>query len=119
MRGMRGLVGAMLLAVVLAVGLGSSPAAAALTCRTVGEQRVCLESVKRSAKYFWQYQAVVSVDGTALPLQAYDCRQAPAVQPTLATTPTADDGTALTPDFAELSAADLHQWVCRAVQPRR
>ena len=52
------------------------PAAPAIakTCRTVGEQQICLISVKRSAKNYWEYRAVVEIDGDRRPLEVYDCR---------------------------------------------
>ncbi|MGP1386099.1 MAG: hypothetical protein ACTS2F_21250 [Thainema sp.] len=53
-----------------------APAAQALNyCRTVGEHEVCLLDVKRSAKNYWEYRAVVSVDGKQRPLEIYNCRQ--------------------------------------------
>ncbi|QQE67017.1 hypothetical protein GFS31_37230 [Leptolyngbya sp. BL0902] len=114
-----------MLAVWLAVAVMAwpRPAVAALKCQPLGAHRVCLESVKRSAKYFWQYQGVVSVDGTALPLETYDCRPVSA-ETSPATTPAMDlPDTAASPvgtgQPANLSAADLLSFVCQAVQPRR
>ncbi|MFH7245477.1 MAG: hypothetical protein ACHWZW_21795 [Spirulina sp.] len=105
-----GLVG---LVSVLVLLVGPSPAAAALACQTVGDHRLCLETAKRSAKYFWQYQAAVTVDGQPLPIQRYDCRpQAPA--PSIGIEPgdtSARDST--------LAAAEIQGFVCRAVTPRR
>lgn len=49
--------------------------AIAETCRTVGEHRICLVSVKRSAKNYWEYRAVVEIDGDRRPLEVYDCQR--------------------------------------------
>lgn len=65
-----------LLAVALVLS-GPAPTWAALKCQTLDQHQVCLESIKRSAKYFWEYRAVVSVDGQIRPEQRYDCRPRP------------------------------------------
>ncbi len=44
-------------------------------CRKVGDHQVCLLDVKRSAKNYWEYRAVVSIDGKPRPLEIYNCRQ--------------------------------------------
>jgi hypothetical protein len=43
-------------------------------CRQVDGHRICILSIKRSAKNYWQYQAVVSTDGIEQPFATYDCR---------------------------------------------
>ncbi|MEB3224222.1 MAG: hypothetical protein VKJ86_00280 [Synechococcus sp.] len=43
------------------------------TCRTDGEHQICLVSLKRSAKYYWEYRAVLRIDGKKLPMQKFDC----------------------------------------------
>ena len=43
-------------------------------CRQVGTQRICIVEIERSAKNYWQYQAMVSIDGIAKPSASYDCR---------------------------------------------
>lgn len=108
--GLMGLVGALVLT-------GPSPAVAALTCQTVGNHRLCLETAKRSAKYFWQYQAAVTVDGQPLPDQRYDCRpQAPA--PSIMTAPGETPGDTVA--GGSTPTADVIQgFVCRAVTPWR
>lgn len=50
-----------------------SPAEAAF-CRSVNEQQICIVNIKRSAKYYWEYRVVVSVDGMEKPLELYNCR---------------------------------------------
>lgn len=48
--------------------------AAASVCRTEGEQKICLVSIKRSAKYFWEYRVVLSIDGKKQAPEKFDCR---------------------------------------------
>ncbi|MBD0337132.1 MAG: hypothetical protein ICV62_16715, partial [Cyanobacteria bacterium Co-bin13] len=48
---------------------------AASPCRQVKGHQVCILTIQRSAKYFWEYRAAVSVDGEKRPLEKYDCRQ--------------------------------------------
>jgi hypothetical protein len=43
-------------------------------CRQTDGHRICIVSIKRSAKNFWQYQAMVSMDGIDRPSASYDCR---------------------------------------------
>lgn len=43
-------------------------------CRQVDNQRICILDIKRSAKNYWQYQAMVSIDGVEQPAASYDCR---------------------------------------------
>ena len=63
---------------VLALGiwawLGSPSSAQAEFCRSPGEQRICVMDIKRSAKRFWEYRAIVSVDGDKHPWEVYNCR---------------------------------------------
>lgn len=44
-------------------------------CRQVDGHRICILSIKRSAKNYWQYQATVSTDGVKRPAASYDCRE--------------------------------------------
>lgn len=48
---------------------------ASVLCRNVEGQQVCIETIKRSAKYTWEYRVVVSIDGKSRPVKRYDCRQ--------------------------------------------
>ncbi|RMF64454.1 MAG: hypothetical protein D6742_15150 [Cyanobacteria bacterium J069] len=55
--------------------LGSLPAVAAPQfCRVVEGHSVCVLSLQRSAKNYWEYRAVVRVDDVVRPLEVYDCR---------------------------------------------
>lgn len=53
----------------------ADPAQALNYCRTVNQHEICLLEVKRSAKNYWEYRAVVSIDGEPRPLEIYDCRK--------------------------------------------
>jgi hypothetical protein len=35
----------------------------------------CIVRIERSAKNYWQYQAMTSIDGVEQPLASYDCRE--------------------------------------------
>lgn len=51
-----------------------SPAIAAPLCRTIKNQTVCILTIKRSAKNYWEYSAAVSIDGKRGRKEPYDCR---------------------------------------------
>ena len=51
----------------------ASPVEAAL-CRNLDGREVCIVRIKRSAKYYWEYRTVVSIDGQKKPLVIYNCR---------------------------------------------
>ncbi|WP_446359065.1 hypothetical protein [Coleofasciculus sp. G2-EDA-02] len=48
--------------------------AEASVCRTIKDHHICILSIKRSAKYYWQYRAAVSIDGVKRPVEIYNCR---------------------------------------------
>jgi len=43
-------------------------------CRQVDGHQICIVDIKRSAKNYWQYQALVRIDGIDKPAASYDCR---------------------------------------------
>ena len=49
------------------------PASASL-CRDRNGQKICILSIKRSAKNYWEYRAEVSVDQVKKPMKIYNCR---------------------------------------------
>lgn len=51
----------------------AQPAAAAF-CRNYQGNSICLLSVERSAKYYWEYRAAVKVNGETRPVEIYNCR---------------------------------------------
>ncbi|MDJ0634227.1 MAG: hypothetical protein QNJ34_13640 [Xenococcaceae cyanobacterium MO_188.B29] len=48
--------------------------AEAATCRQLGNHSICILSIKRSAKYYWEYRAAISIDGQKKPVEIYNCR---------------------------------------------
>lgn len=55
-------------------GLAGAEAAQAALCKTLGDHQICILSITRSAKNYWEYRAAVSVDGVKRPVEVYDCR---------------------------------------------
>ena len=63
------------LALVLSLNLLVGPVVqAAPLCRTVADHQVCVLKITRSAKYYWEYRAVVQVDQRQRPMARYNCR---------------------------------------------
>lgn len=60
----------LLLILTFSVGL---PADAAV-CRNFNSHQICILSIKRSAKNYWEYTASVSIDKVKTPTQVYNCR---------------------------------------------
>ena len=54
--------------------------AEASVCRNYQGHKICILSIKRSAKNYWEYRAVVSVDGVKRPTKVYNCRERVKVQ---------------------------------------
>jgi hypothetical protein len=52
-----------------------APAAQAFTCRNYNSHKICILSIKRSAKNYWEYRASVIIDGVKTPVDLYNCRQ--------------------------------------------
>ena len=50
------------------------PCAEAATCRNLDGHSICILRIKRSAKYYWEYRAAVSIDGKKKPIEIYNCR---------------------------------------------
>lgn len=46
-----------------------------LFCQEVAGRNVCLLKLDRSAKNYWEYRALITVDGVEQPKFRYDCRQ--------------------------------------------
>ena len=51
----------------------ASPVAASF-CRNYNGNKICILSIKRSAKNYWEYRAEVSINGVRKPLEIYNCR---------------------------------------------
>jgi hypothetical protein len=43
-------------------------------CRNSSDRLICIVSIKRSAKNYWEYRASVSIDGIQRPIEVYNCR---------------------------------------------
>ncbi|MBH8552639.1 hypothetical protein I8751_09670 [Nostocaceae cyanobacterium CENA357] len=44
-------------------------------CRNYNDHIICILSINRSAKNYWEYRASVSVDGVKNPNEVYNCRE--------------------------------------------
>ncbi|HEY9647322.1 MAG TPA: hypothetical protein V6C88_13175 [Chroococcidiopsis sp.] len=69
-----GMVIALLVLSGLAIAPLSDVAQAAVLCRTVSDRQICILSIKRSAKHYWEYRAAVSIDCVERPIEVYNCR---------------------------------------------
>ena len=47
----------------------------AATCRTVDQEIICIEKIKRSAKYPWEYRVNLSINTKKQNLAFYNCRE--------------------------------------------
>ncbi len=76
--GLRGygvqLLGWLLGLAMLLIGPWAPDAQAAPLCRTIGTHQVCILKITRSAKYYWEYRAEVTVDEQRRPMGRYNCR---------------------------------------------
>ncbi len=48
--------------------------AEASVCRNYQGREICIVDIKRSAKNYWEYRVILSVDGVKQPLEIYNCR---------------------------------------------
>ncbi len=51
-----------------------APRTEANICKFWSGHQVCVVRIKRSAKYYWEYRTILSVDGKKQPEVVYDCR---------------------------------------------
>lgn len=79
--------------------------AQARSCHQVAQHQICLDQVKRSAKYHWRYRVKAVVDGKPQPLTRYNCRDR-------TRTPLAGIQKGITTKFASSSVGDT---VCKLV----
>jgi hypothetical protein len=61
--------------IVLVLFFSLVSSAEASVCRNYQGHEICIISIKRSAKNYWEYRAVVSVDGVKRSLEVYNCRE--------------------------------------------
>ncbi|MBD2200362.1 MULTISPECIES: hypothetical protein [Calothrix] len=59
---------------VLMLSLTVALPATAAVCQNYHGHRVCILSIERSAKNYWEYKASVSVDDVKEPTKVYNCR---------------------------------------------
>jgi len=67
---------ALLLTLWFSVGL---PAFASV-CHNYDRHQICILSISRSAKNYWEYRATVSVNGVKRPIEVYNCREQVRIQ---------------------------------------
>ncbi len=105
MRLVRILVWVVLIGAILIVGLtiAPRPSQAADICRTIDQRTVCIVTIKRSAKNFWEYNAAVSINGKRGPKEPYDCRSKIKTNP---------DGS-----ISRFGKNSIGSLVCRAYRP--
>ena len=58
----------------LTLSFGVALPAEASFCRNFNDRSICILSIKRSAKNYWEYRASVSVNGVERPIEVYNCR---------------------------------------------
>ncbi|MBE9192051.1 hypothetical protein IQ230_17170 [Gloeocapsopsis crepidinum LEGE 06123] len=46
----------------------------ASVCRNYDDRQICIISIERSAKNYWEYRVAISVDGVTRPVEIYNCR---------------------------------------------
>lgn len=51
-----------------------APVSEAGMCKMFDNHQICIISLKRSAKYHWEYRAKLSIDGVAQGEWIYNCR---------------------------------------------
>ncbi|TAE60929.1 MAG: hypothetical protein EAZ76_12265 [Nostocales cyanobacterium] len=64
----------LLILLLLIFSLSFTFPASAMVCRKYQNQEICILSIKRSAKKYWEYRASVSINGTKTPVEIYNCR---------------------------------------------
>nr|WP_293105765.1 hypothetical protein [Moorena sp. SIOASIH] len=80
------------LLLLLILSFAFAPPAVASYCRNKNNNRICILSIKRSAKYPWEYRASVSVNGVATPIEIYNCRNRIRVKKNRTVVPFQDNG---------------------------
>jgi hypothetical protein len=63
-----------LIFLLLIVSLSVTLPALAKVCKNYQGQQICILSIKRSAKKYWEYRVSVSIDGVKTPVEIYNCR---------------------------------------------
>jgi hypothetical protein len=50
------------------------PVTQAATCQEIAGEQVCIQKIKRSAKYYWEYRVNLSIDSLKQAVRFYNCR---------------------------------------------
>jgi hypothetical protein len=61
-----------LLLLLILFSLVTLPAEASV-CRNYQGHKICILTIKRSAKNYWEYRATMTVDGIKRPIEVYNC----------------------------------------------
>ncbi len=69
-----------LTSLLILVFLVALPAQASF-CKSIDTQKVCIVSIERSAKNYWEYQVQLSVDRIVQPRTVYNCQKELWLQP--------------------------------------
>jgi hypothetical protein len=64
----------LLILLLLVFSFSFTSPASAMICRNYQSEEICILSIKRSAKKYWEYQASVSINGNKKPVEVYNCR---------------------------------------------
>ncbi len=48
--------------------------ATAAQCQSIAGQEICVLNLRRSAKHYWEYWTLLSINGVKQPERTYDCR---------------------------------------------
>ncbi|MEB3230313.1 MAG: hypothetical protein VKJ64_04830 [Leptolyngbyaceae bacterium] len=64
----------LLVAIMVRVISYTPTAQATPLCRQWGVHRICIVDIQRSAKNYWEYRAVVTIDDQRQPKAVYNCR---------------------------------------------
>ncbi len=69
------------LLILMSCFLFSLPATASMPiCRNYNNHQICILSIKRSAKNYWEYRVALRVDGITRPIEVYNCRNRTKIQ---------------------------------------
>lgn len=75
----------------------------ALPCRTIDQQSVCIQDIRRSAKNYWEYRVILKIDGVEQAQEVYNCRDRVKI---------GQDGTS-----APFQPQGVGEFVCRLFRP--
>lgn len=59
---------------ILILWLIATPGVKAATCQSLTGKQVCIENIKRSAKYYWEYRVTLNIENQKQATRIYNCR---------------------------------------------